>query len=279
MKIVKLVLRKYLTAQQVYKERALKGIIEEVSNKLFFVAKKYKTLLMKRICPVNPKDFYVNIGGGNWYFPGWANVDLYADDAFIDCKHDLRLMKPIPFQNSSAKVIFSSHVLEHISDENCLFVLREFHRILKPEGLLRISVPDMDKAFQAYFANDECFFDDGGARCIGDSIERKLVNFFASFSKNGYSGGPIVSPWIVREKVKALDKYEFVKWCVSVIPRDAPYKAHVNGYDFEKLKRHIKAAGFRNIIRSKYQESSFTILRNKAFDNCPIISLFIEAFK
>ena len=166
-----------------------------------------------------------------------------------------------------------------MSDEDCLFVLRECHRVLKPKGLLRISVPDMDKAFEAYSANDEGFFDVGGAMCIGNSIERKLVNFFASYAQNGYSGGPIVTPEVVREKVQNLNKYEFVKWCVSIIPQNAPYKAHVNGYDFKKIKRIIKTAGFHNITRSKYRKSSSLILRNKAFDNYPAISLFVEAFK
>lgn len=279
MKILNLLKRKHLTLQQVYKGRGLSGIVQEVYNKIYFVTKKYKTLLLKKIYPVDPQSRYVNIGGGNWYFLRWENVDYYADDAFIDCKHDLRLMKPIPLQDSCAKAIFTSHVLEHISDENCLFVLRECHRILKNEGLLRIAVPDMDKAFHAYFKNNERFFDEGCANVVGDSIERKLVNYFASYSKNGYRGGPIINPDVVRDKVKTLEKYEFVKWCASLIPQDAPYKAHVNGYDFKKLKTLIKAAGFLNIKRSKYQKSSLIILRNKAFDNRPLVSLFIEAFK
>lgn len=279
MKIINLLKRKYRTAQQVYKARALRGIVEEVSNKFIFIAKKYKTLLMKRMFPVNPQCHYLNIGGGNWYFPKWENVDLYADDAFIDYKIDLRLKKKIPLKDSCAGVIYSSHVFEHMLDEECLFLLRECHRVLKPKGILRISVPDMDKAFQAYFINNERFFDDGGVRCCGESIERKIVNFFASYKKNGYNGGPIVSPEVVSEKVKTSDKYEFVKWCRSIIPHDAPNKIHVNGYDFKKLKDLIKIAGFHKIERSKYQKSSCRMLRNKAFDNRPITSLFVEASK
>lgn len=270
---------KLVTVRHVYEEKAMRGIIKETRNKIFYLLKRYRALRMKKLYPPNRNERYLNIGGGNWYYPRWENIDLYADDIFVDYRIDLRLKQPIPVSDSCAVIIFSSHVLEHMSDEDCFFVLRECYRILKPEGILRIVIRDMDKALEAYRARDDRFFDEGGALCIGDSIERKLVNFFASYAKDGYRGGPIVSPELVREKLRALDKYQFITWCAGLIPEDAPYKAHVNGYDFAKLKKFIKEVGFRKVVKSEHRKSSAKILREKAFDNCPVVSLFVDVFK
>lgn len=114
---------------------------------------------------------------------------------------------------------------------------------------------------------------------VGDTLERKLVNFFASFAKNDYSGGPIIPTEKIRDKLKSLDKYEFLSWCVSQIPEDATYKAHVNGYDYKKLRRVLSSVGFSKIIKSDYRRSIVPILRDKDFDNRPVVSLYVEAIK
>ena len=235
--------------------------------------------LVRELYPPDPENRCLNFGAGNWYYPKWENIDLYADEFYTDYKVDLRLQKPSELPDGCARLVFCSHLLEHLPDEACVSCLREFHRLLKPEGVCRISVPDMDKALEAYRDNNAVFFDEGGGRFIGDSIEAKLVNFFASYSKDDYRGGPIVPSDLVRQKLQSLGKYEFVKWCVSLIPSDVPYRAHVNGYDFDKLRSFLEIAGFSQVVRSSYRNSSIPLLREKAFDNRPIISLFVEAFR
>lgn len=234
--------------------------------------------LSKKIYPPDPKNRYINIGGGNWYYRRWENVDLHAINSFIDYKTDLRNKEPINLPDGCAKLIFCSHVLEHVSDDVCLFIIKECHRLLNQGGVLRVSVPDMDKAIEAYLANDHDFFIK--AEIAGhDSIERKIVHFFASYREGDYTGGPDVLPEEVRQKFQLLDKYEFASWCANLIPKSATYLAHVNGYDFDKLKSFLEKAGFKKIVKSEFRESSVDILRESAFDNRPEISLFVEAFK
>jgi hypothetical protein len=136
----------------------------------------------------------------------------------------------------------------------------------------------MEKALEAYKSNNIRFFNEGGVTCVGDSLERKLVNFFASYrTSDGYSGGPIVSVKLVQEKLQSLNKYEFVNWCVNQIPNDALYKAHINGFDFEKMKKFLSETGFNNIVKSDYRGSAALELRHERFDNKPLVSLFVEA--
>jgi len=49
------------------------------------------------------------------------------------------ITKGLPFEDESVNEIICIHVLEHI--QNLEFVMREFHRILKSEGTLKIWVP------------------------------------------------------------------------------------------------------------------------------------------
>ncbi len=257
-----------------------------LEDTLKFFKLRYKTstvkvgvysFFAKKLYPPNPEQRYLNIGGGNWYYPRWENIDLYALNFFIDHKTDLRLKEPIKFPDGCSKLIFCSHVLEHVSDDVCLFILSECYRLLNQGGVLRISVPDMDKAFEAYNARDNDFF--MKAKFVGrGSLESRLVHFFASYSKGDYARGPDVSPGEVRHKFQSLDKYGFVNWCAGLIPKSATYIAHVNGYDFEKLRSLLKKAGFKRIVRSKYMGSSVQMLRGIAFDNKPSISLFVEAY-
>ena len=235
--------------------------------------------LKKNLYKPNKQHRYLNLGGSNWYYPRWENIDLYADSLFVDYNIDFRENIPIPLPDNCARLVFTSHLLEHLCDEACKFNLNECYRLLHSNGVIRISVPDMDKAFKAYRKKDEYFFSNGGVTVIGDTIERKLVNFFASYSKKGYSGGPIVPTEEIRDKIKTLHKYDFLLWCVSQIPADATYKAHVNGYDFEKLHKLLKLVGFSKVIKSSYRNSIVPLLRKEAFDNRPMVSLFVEAIK
>lgn len=256
--------------------------IRSVLSLVYKVGVKVEVKVVKNL-DTNPKK--LNIGGGSWFKRGWLNLDYYGDNAFIDINQNLLENQELPFSDESLELIFTSHVLEHLPDEVVLNLLKECYRTLKKGGILRISVPDMEKAFTAYVNGDQNFFKIGGVDTKGDSIERRLVNYFASFGmenyggEKDYSGGPIVDDSVVKEKISSLGKYEFVKWCASLIPKDAPYKGHINGYDYEKLARFLKNVGFREVYKSSYRNSTVKELRGQKFDNRPMVSLYVEAVK
>jgi predicted SAM-dependent methyltransferase len=86
----------------------------------------------------------LNLGAGGVHPDGFTSVDLRG----ADVNHDLSEM-PWPFQNSSATAILASHVLEHFDQKAGALFLRECARILKPDGILSVAVPDMDKFIEA----------------------------------------------------------------------------------------------------------------------------------
>jgi predicted SAM-dependent methyltransferase len=80
--------------------------------------------------------------GGEEAKPGWKILNVQpgpAVDFVGDCS-DLSA-----FADGSVDDIYASHVLEHLDYANKLpRALAEFHRVLKPGGRVRISVPDFD---------------------------------------------------------------------------------------------------------------------------------------
>ena len=73
--------------------------------------------------------------------------------------HDLR--KGVPFPADSADAVYHSHVLEHIDRPAVPGFLAEVRRVLRPGGIHRIVVPDLELAARGYLASLEAAI--GGA--------------------------------------------------------------------------------------------------------------------
>jgi len=87
----------------------------------------------------------LNIGCGKVKLPGWVNIDIEPGaDLVLDVRHKL------PFDDNSVDYIFNEHFFEHLSFEEGLKTLRDFHRCLKVGGVLRIAMPNLDDLIQKY---------------------------------------------------------------------------------------------------------------------------------
>jgi SAM-dependent methyltransferase len=60
------------------------------------------------------------------------------------------LSKPLPFADCSIDFVYSSHFLEHNSRGEGEQLVAEIHRVLKPGGLVRIVVPDLEFGARRY---------------------------------------------------------------------------------------------------------------------------------
>lgn len=65
--------------------------------------------------------------------------------------HDLS--KGIPFQSNSVDAVYHSHLLEHLDLNTAKEFLSEVRRVLKPGGIHRIVVPDLEKACTNYLSH------------------------------------------------------------------------------------------------------------------------------
>jgi predicted SAM-dependent methyltransferase len=86
----------------------------------------------------------LQIGSGPLTRSGWLNSDLIAGDIHLD------LNGRLPLSSESFSYVFGEHVIEHLSERSALALLVEIHRILKPEGVLRLVTPDLRKLIGIY---------------------------------------------------------------------------------------------------------------------------------
>jgi len=89
----------------------------------------------------------IHLGCGEIYLDDWINIDFESEKA--DLKHDLT--KPLPFENNTIDFIYSEHLIEHLTVQDGLALMKECRRILKPEGVIRIATPNVDYLLFRYF--------------------------------------------------------------------------------------------------------------------------------
>jgi predicted SAM-dependent methyltransferase len=97
----------------------------------------------------------LHIGCGQEGIPGWINIDSRRLPG-VDCVLDVR--QGLPFQEVAA--IYAEHFLEHLSLEEGLAFLRECRRALAPDGILRLSTPNLDWVFASHYRFGQQISDD-----------------------------------------------------------------------------------------------------------------------
>jgi predicted SAM-dependent methyltransferase len=89
----------------------------------------------------------LHLGCGKRHIPGFVHIDA-VDYPHVDHVATIDNLSFIP--DSSVDLIYNCHVLEHFKRRDVRRVLQEWHRVLKPGGILRISVPDFAKLCEVY---------------------------------------------------------------------------------------------------------------------------------
>jgi predicted SAM-dependent methyltransferase len=90
--------------------------------------------------------FAYSFSGSSNYISSKQYCEILKNNNFL--YHDLSLSFPI--NKESVDFIYSSHFFEHIFPDDAQFLLRSCYEALKPKGIIRISVPDLEYAISLY---------------------------------------------------------------------------------------------------------------------------------
>lgn len=131
--------------------KAIKRKVYKVKN--FFIRFWWYT---KRhfIVPVLPKNtdgkVYVNLGSGVHTSKEFINIDTLP----FPWVHYISEIQTLPmFKSGTVDFIYASHVAEHIDRSDLSKTIAEWYRVLKPSGVLRLSIPDFDNLIEIYNAS------------------------------------------------------------------------------------------------------------------------------
>lgn len=191
-----------------------------------------------------PESTLLNVGCGANMRPEFLNLD-YEWRPGINLCWDIT--RPIPRADESLTGIYSEHCLEHVSYDDAAAALRDFYRMLRPDGVLRILVPDGGMYLDLYHrarAGETVSFpyvDDSGIR---DLAEDSRFGFTPMMAVNRIFRG-----------------YE-----------------HLFAYDADTLANLMRQAGFRDIQQTSFRVGRFPPLLIDSEMRAPQ-TLFMEATK
>ena len=275
--------------------KLIKKVFKKIREPQFILTRlsriKFKIFLSYSYLMKNKRD-YLNIGGGiSFHHPNFFKFDV-RDDILYDkskglVKFDLSKNKPMPFKNCSLSGIYTSHCLEHLTDKQVKFVLKESFRILKNKAELRIVLPDMKMMFDAFDKRDATYLEEFREKQSlrsnylwgYDSWLRLMTRSFAGHIVDKFSDAEL------ERMYKDLDRNQFINEILKYEEftpsnRFIP-NVHKSYWDYEKLKIILLDLGFTQVNLSKRHRSMNKIMRNRAlFDNtAPKRSFYLEAIK
>lgn len=124
----------------------------------------------------------LNIGSfTDCFHYGWENIDILdiskwaAENGYIFKQVDVT--KGIPKPDNSVDIILASHLMEHFAREQGLAFLEECSRVLKPNGLIRLAVPDTRLLTEKYLKGEIMEY-----RYVNVGVERAKDDAEALFS-------------------------------------------------------------------------------------------------
>ncbi|MBN8560364.1 MAG: methyltransferase domain-containing protein [Leptolyngbya sp. UWPOB_LEPTO1] len=91
----------------------------------------------------------LEIGCGTSRKPGFVTTDI---NRTADYPFDLRI--GLPFPDHSIDFIYSEHVLEHLNWRDLIALLQDCRRVLKPNGILSVVVPNARIYLNAYASSE-----------------------------------------------------------------------------------------------------------------------------
>ena len=125
----------------------------------------------------------------------------------------------LPLASGSVDLLYSSHMLEHLSLEGFWLALGEIQRVLKPGGVFRAVIPDLEASISDYFANTNA---NANTQFLQDTllgIEKRPNSVWAN--------------------------------CRSLFGNTN----HLWMWDYKGIEEELKSAGFSEISRAEYNDS------------------------
>jgi predicted SAM-dependent methyltransferase len=116
----------------------------------------------------------LNWGCGTDPEPGWINSDI-KEAPGIDLSADI--LQGLPLEKDSVDYAVSIHALPELRYPDQVPALMELRRVLAPGGVLRLVLPDLDRAIRAYQADERDYFliPDSDAREISSKMIVQLL--------------------------------------------------------------------------------------------------------
>jgi SAM-dependent methyltransferase len=131
----------------------------------------FRTITVRRYLRQTPIP-KLQVGCGSNSLKGWLNADIVSGDIYLNAT------KRMPFNDRTFDFIFCEHFIEHISLGDSFNFLKECLRILKINGIIRITTPDLEKLIEIYFDTNKFARREDFIRITSDKIRISPCELF-----------------------------------------------------------------------------------------------------
>ena len=264
----------------------------------------------------------------NWYNHGdtkslWYNSlqensitknkgELSENNFNYDFDVDLSDFDRFPIADNKLKIIYTSHMIEHLPNESVKKVFKESYRMLKEEGVFRVVCPNVDILFDNLVENNNVDFINNYINKFGfhgynnddlSNIDKFLYCQFSYFCKY-YTIKDIhlIKDKEVYNKFLSIDKiddnkfknllenfntkydlFDYLRENSELLYPEFKYQLtglHTNWWNSDKVIKFLEEAGFKKIIIQSRNKSVSEEFNSDYFDSTiPELSLFIDAIK
>lgn len=247
--------------------------------------------MAKRIIKYNTDKKLLNLGCGNHAHPDWVNLDfrfpfptknplliklihkagiidldrrnflLSLSSSFVN--YNLSRKGKLPFPDNSFDAVYSSHLLEHLEYYRALGLIAESFRVIKPGGIVRIALPDLEMLAKDYIAQLDSLSEaednelvegweryDSAVTFMLDQMVRsefwgRIKEFqpeeYARVTKEGS-----YQRWLMKlYRLLAISRRGFANWG----------ELHKWMYDRVSVRYHLMKAGFTGVVQREADES------------------------
>jgi predicted SAM-dependent methyltransferase len=123
----------------------------EVQRRLTDMVRVQSRATARRLARRRP--LQLHLGSATTPREGWVNIDMFGHP--VDLAWNLN--HPLPFSGGTVDAIFHEYVLTCFPPREALNLITDSYRLLRPGGILRISVADPEQYVRAWLERDAAF--------------------------------------------------------------------------------------------------------------------------
>lgn len=189
----------------------------------------------------------LQLGCGPFLKEGWLNSDKSVDIWKLGAIY-MDVSKRFPLPDSCIDFVYSEHLFEHLKMPAATNMLKECHRVMKTNGVLRIATPNIEFLVDLYLHPEK-------------EINKRYIDWASEQGK------------IPASPVYVINRFH-TTWGHQII------------YDYKSLAQMLESCGFKDVIRCKMSQSEHPALvgleehfNNMPYDFCCLETMILEARK
>jgi len=241
---------------------------------------------------------YLNLGCGHYFSNDrqWTNIDFVSTGEGVIAHN---LLQGIPANDNSFDAVYHSHVLEHFTKADGFNFIKECHRVLKPGGIIRIAIPDLERIAKLYLsfleqgmaneadeqlrANynwmliemyDQTVRNQNGGEMANYLFQKQIINEQFVFERIGEEGKAIRN-YFVNQPTEASPKRKsrtLLQLCKAVARRLNPLKKTNEQHRIENIGKFRLQGEIHQWMYDRYSLSH--LLRSIGFKDFKITTAF-----